>query len=59
MFWCRVSVAFQPGDEVILHDQLAPADVQRREIHAAEQIVGSCPRDPQGGGDLCGINDVR
>ena len=59
MLWCRVGVALQPGNQVILHDQLASADVQRWEILAAEQIVGSCPRDPQGGGDLCGINDVR
>lgn len=46
MLWCRVGVALQPLDQVILHDQLASADVQRREILAAEQIVGSCPRDP-------------
>ena len=59
MLWCRVGVALQPLDQVILHDQLASANVQRREILAAEQIVSSCPRDPQGGGDLCGINDVR
>ena len=59
MLWCRVGVALQPLDQVILHDQLAPADVQRGKIFATEQVVGSCPRDPQGGGDLCGINDVR
>ena len=56
---CRVGVALQPGDEVILHDQLASADVQRGEILAAEQIVGSCPRNPQGRSDLRGIQDVR
>ena len=59
MLWCRAGVALQPGDEVILHDQFASADVQRREILAAEQIVGSCPRNPQGRSDLCGIQDVR
>lgn len=59
MLLCRVGVAFQPLDQVILHDQLAPADVQRGEILTAEQIVGSCPRDPQGRGYLRGIQDVR
>ena len=59
MLWCRVGVALQPGDEVIFHDQLASADVQRGKILAAEQIVGSCPRDPQDRGDLRGIQDVR
>ena len=58
MLWCCVGVALQPSDEVILHDQFASADVQRREILAAEQIVGSCPRDPQDRGDLRGIQDV-
>ena len=59
MLWCRVSVALQPLDQVILHDQLASTDVQRGKILAAEQIVSSCPRDPQGRSDLCGIQDVR
>ena len=59
MLWCCVGVAFQPGDEVILHDQFASADVQRGKILAAEQIVSSCPRDPQDRGDLRGIQDVR
>ena len=59
MLWCRVGVALQPLGQVILHDQLASANVQRGKILAAEQIVGSCPRDPQDRGDLCGINDVR
>ena len=59
MLWCRVGVALQPLDQVILHDQLASADVQRREILAAEQIVSACPRDPQDRGDLRGNQDVR
>ena len=59
MLWCRVGVALQPGDEVTFHNQFASADVQRRKILAAEQIVGSCPRDPQGRSDLRGIQDVR
>ena len=59
MLWCRVGVAFQPLDQVILHDQLASANVQRGKILAAEQIVGSCPRDSQSRGDLRGIQDVR
>ena len=59
MLWGRVGVALQPLGQVILHDQLASANVQRGKILAAEQIVGSCPRDPQDRGDLCGINDVR
>ena len=59
MLWCRVGVALQPLDQVILHDQLASADVQRGKILAAEQIVSSCPRDPQDRSDLRGIQDVR
>lgn len=59
MLWYRVGVVLQPLDQVILHDQLASADVQRGEILAAEQIVGSCPRDSQSRGDLRGIQDVR
>ena len=59
MLWCRVGVALQPLDQVILHDQLASANVQRGEIHAIQQIVGSCPRDSQGSRDLRGIEDVR
>jgi len=59
MLWCRVGVASQPLDQVILHDQFASADVQRREIIAAQQIASSCPRDPQDRSDLRGIQDVR
>ena len=59
MLWCRVGVTSQPLDQVILHDQLASADVQRGEILAAEQVVGSCPREPQDRGDLRGVQDVR
>mgnify|MGYP003391424038 CR=1 FL=1 len=43
MLWCRVGVALQPLDQVILHDQLASANMQRGEILAVEQIVGKVP----------------